>query len=237
MSRKRLTREETREQTTQRLLDAAAKVIARKGLDATSVEDIAEAAGYSRGAFYSNFSAKEDLFIELLRRDHARVTAELASLRSDDLPLDHIEARVTEFYGHMYRDNECFINWAEARLLAVRDARFRVKLNALLAEKRDQIAAFCQYFYDRLGVTPPLPTQTMALGFMSLAEGVKLSMLSNPADMSSTDATSVMTLFAQAIMQAAKARREVAKQDALHTGSASKGEPQPRRAAAAHGKD
>jgi AcrR family transcriptional regulator len=137
MSRKRLTREETREQTTQRLLDAAAKVIARKGLDATSVEDIAEAAGYSRGAFYSNFSAKEDLFIELLRRDHARVTAELASLRSDDLPLDHIEARVTEFYGHMYRDNECFINWAEARLLAVRDARFRAKLNALQAEKRD----------------------------------------------------------------------------------------------------
>jgi len=38
-------------------------------LSAASVEDIAEAAGYTRGAFYSNFSSKGDLFIELLRRD------------------------------------------------------------------------------------------------------------------------------------------------------------------------
>jgi AcrR family transcriptional regulator len=210
MSRKRLSREETREQTTQRLLDAAAKVIARKGLDATSVEDIAETAGYSRGAFYSNFSSKEDLFIEMLRRDHNKMTAELSLLRGSALPLEHIEARITEFYSHMYRDNECFINWAEARLLAVRDARFRSKLNALLAEKRQQIADFIQYFYDRLGITPPLLPQTMALGFMSLAEGVKLSMLSSPADMSSATAESVLALFIQAIMQAARARQELA---------------------------
>jgi AcrR family transcriptional regulator len=210
MSRKRLTREETREQTMQRLLDAAAKVIARKGLDATSVEDIAETAGYSRGAFYSNFSSKEDLFIELLRRDHQKVTAELSALRGSALPVEHIEARILDFYSHLYRDNECFINWAEARLLAVRDARFRIKLNALLAEKREQIAEFIQYFYDRVGIAPPLPPQTMALGFMSLAEGVKLSMLSSPADMSSATAESVLGLFAQAILQAARARQEVA---------------------------
>jgi AcrR family transcriptional regulator len=51
MIRKRLSREDSREQTLQRLLDAAEKLIARKGLDAASVEDIAAAAGYSRGAF------------------------------------------------------------------------------------------------------------------------------------------------------------------------------------------
>ncbi len=67
MSRKRMTREDSRDQTTQRLLDAAQKLIAKKGLSAASVEDIAEAAGYTRGAFYSNFSSKGDLFIELLR--------------------------------------------------------------------------------------------------------------------------------------------------------------------------
>jgi AcrR family transcriptional regulator len=210
MSRKRLTREETREQTTQRLLDAAAKVIARKGLDGTSVEDIAETAGYSRGAFYSNFSSKEDLFIELLRRHHVQVTAELSVLRGSALPMEHIEARVIDFYSHLYRDNECFINWAEARLLAVRDARFRAKLNALLTEKREQIADFIQYFYERVGIAPPLPPQTMALGFMSLAEGVKLSMLSSPADVSSATAESVLALFARAILQAAHTRRELA---------------------------
>src|SRR5579859_2309393 len=90
MSRKRLTREDSRDQTTQRLLDAAQRLIAKKGLSATSVEDIAEAAGYTRGAFYSNFSSKGDLFIELLRRDHVKATEEFNALRSDDLPLDHI---------------------------------------------------------------------------------------------------------------------------------------------------
>src|SRR5580698_6388205 len=93
MSRKRLTREDSRDQTTQRLLDAAQKLIAKKGLSAASVEDIAEAAGYTRGAFYSNFSSKGDLFIELLRRDHEKSTAELNALRSDTLPLDHIQMR------------------------------------------------------------------------------------------------------------------------------------------------
>lgn len=207
MSRKRLTREETREQTTQRLLDAAAKVIARKGLDATSVEDIAETAGYSRGAFYSNFCSKEDLFIELLRRNHARSIGELSALREDALPVEQLEARATSIYSSMYRDNECFMNWAEARLLAARDVRFRAKLNALMAEKRDEIAGFIRYFYERVGVAPPLPPETMALGFMSLAEGVKLSMLSSPTEMSPATAEAVLGLFARAIIESARARR------------------------------
>src|ERR1700719_4220477 len=103
MSRKRMTREDSRDQTTQRLLDAAQKLIAKKGLTAASVEDIAAAAGYTRGAFYSNFSGKGDLFIELLRRDHQKNTAEFNALRSDELPLQHIQGRAREIYARLYR--------------------------------------------------------------------------------------------------------------------------------------
>src|SRR6201985_2583546 len=84
MTRKRLTREDSRDQTTQRLLEAAQRLIAKKGLSAASVEDIAEAAGYTRGAFYSNFGSKSDLFIELLRRDHQQA--------SGDIPVPHSDA-------------------------------------------------------------------------------------------------------------------------------------------------
>ena len=45
-------------------------IIAKKGLNGASVEDIAAHAGYTRGAFHSNFRSKADLFIELLKRDH-----------------------------------------------------------------------------------------------------------------------------------------------------------------------
>ena len=91
MNRKRLSREDSRDRTTQRLLAAARKLFAKRGLSDTSLEDIAEEAGYTRGAFYSNFSSKGDLFIELLRRDHEATNAQLRALRDDSLPLDHIQ--------------------------------------------------------------------------------------------------------------------------------------------------
>ena len=205
MSRKRLTREDSRDQTTQRLLDAAQKLIARKGLSDASVEDIAEAAGYTRGAFYSNFNSKGDLFIELLRRDHQKTHSELGALRNDELSLDHIQSRARDLYGQVYHDNESFMNWTEARMLAARDARFRTKLNALCAEKRAQIAEFIEYFYRRAGVEPTVSPTAMAMGFMALVEGMKLSMLSSPTDVPADTAESVLTLFIDSIMRIARA--------------------------------
>jgi len=208
MTRKRLSREDSREQTTQRLLDAAQKLIARKGLDAASVENIAEAAGYSRGAFYSNFKSKDDLFIELLRRDHLRSLAQFDELRASDLPVDQMQLRTRDIYSHMFRDNESFMNWTEARMVAARDARFRAKLDALMAEKRAQIASFIGYFYQRVGVTPPMPPEKMAMGFMSLAEGVKLFMMSSPSEMTSPTAESLLSLFVDSIMKVARQEAE-----------------------------
>src|SRR4029078_9388082 len=54
-----------REATRQKLLDAAAQVFAEVGLDAASVEAICDRAGFTRGAFYSNFDRKDELFLEL----------------------------------------------------------------------------------------------------------------------------------------------------------------------------
>jgi AcrR family transcriptional regulator len=213
MSRKRLSRDDSREQTTQRLLEAAQKLIAKKGLEAASVENIAAAAGYTRGAFYSNFKSKDDLFIELLRRDHEKATAELNALRDRSLPVDHVQSRARDIYGQMYRDNESFLIWTEARMLAVRDARFRAKLNALMTEKRAQIADFIDYFYERVGVAPPLASEQMAMGFMSLAEGVKLFMMSSPAEMTGPIAESLLTVFVESIMRLARLEADSGRRD------------------------
>jgi AcrR family transcriptional regulator len=210
MIRKRLSREDSREQTTQRLLDAAQKLIAKKGLEAASVENIAAAAGYSRGAFYSNFSSKDDLFIELLRRDHEKFTAELNALRSSALSVDQVQRRIRDLYGQIYRDNESCMNWTEARMLAARDARFRSKLDTLMIQKRGQIAEFIEYFYSRVGVVPPVSPEKIAMGFMSLAEGVKLFMLSSPAEMTPAIAESLLTLFIDSIMQRARLEGDAA---------------------------
>lgn len=62
----RLTREQSRAQTRQRLLASAAVVFAREGYAGASVDRIAEEAGYSKGALYSNFASKDELFFELI---------------------------------------------------------------------------------------------------------------------------------------------------------------------------
>jgi AcrR family transcriptional regulator len=204
MSRKRMTRDDSREQTTQRLLEAAEKLIAKKGLEAASVENIAAAAGYTRGAFYSNFSSKDDLFIELLRRDHQKATDQMTALRISGVPVDELQSGARNIYGQMYRNNESFMIWTEARMLAARNTRFRTKLNALMAEKRGQVAEFIRYFYARVGVAPPMPPEDIAMGFMSLAEGVKLYLMSSPAEMTPPTAEALLTLFVDSLMRLAR---------------------------------
>ncbi len=61
----RLTREQSRAQTRERLLASAAVVFSREGYAGASVDRIAEEAGYSKGALYSNFASKDELFFEL----------------------------------------------------------------------------------------------------------------------------------------------------------------------------
>jgi len=64
----RLGREESQARTRERLIEAAWQAIARHGYAGASVGNIAEAAGYSKGAFYSNFASKEAILLELLTR-------------------------------------------------------------------------------------------------------------------------------------------------------------------------
>ncbi len=66
-----------REATRERVLDAALAVFAERGVIGASVEDICERAGFTRGAFYSNFEGKADLVDALVTREHGRVIAYL----------------------------------------------------------------------------------------------------------------------------------------------------------------
>lgn len=68
MPKKRLTRSEQQAATRTRVLDAAERVFSKKGYHRASLEEIAAAAGHSKGAVYSNFTSKADLFLELMDR-------------------------------------------------------------------------------------------------------------------------------------------------------------------------
>ena len=77
---KKLTRQENQEQTRQSLLDAAVTVFAKKGITGSSLAEIAQRAGYSKGAVYSNFTSKEDLALSVLERQAESQLNELKQL-------------------------------------------------------------------------------------------------------------------------------------------------------------
>ncbi|PRC45838.1 TetR family transcriptional regulator, partial [Mycobacterium sp. ITM-2017-0098] len=94
----RWTKERRTEHTRQILLDAAEEVFARKGLTGAALEEIADAAGFTRGAIYSQFGAKEKLFLAVVDRQRQRFLDGFAEVmmsfhRLSDVDIDELAER------------------------------------------------------------------------------------------------------------------------------------------------
>lgn len=180
MKHTRLTREQSREQTRERLLDAAQATFIRKGFIGASVEDIALAAGYTRGAFYSNFGGKAELFVELLRRDHERMQAGLREIVDMPASREEMEASVLAYYSRLPQDGDAFVLWAEAKLLAMRDTDFSARFNAFMKEKRDELKAYIEEFSARAGTPLPMDPEMLVIGLIALCDGAQLLATADP---------------------------------------------------------
>jgi len=112
--------------TRERLVDAAIAVFAEKGVLGASVEEICEAASFTRGAFYSNFSSKDDLCIAVLDRqiadqmsalDKALATVDITGTVDID---DLIRAALGVFFASRPTDRDWVLTGQELRLHAAR---------------------------------------------------------------------------------------------------------------------
>lgn len=190
-TRIRLTREQSREQTRQRLLDATHALFATQGFSATSVEQIALEAGYTRGAFYSNFQDKADIFLALLRREHERIMGEFQALLDEPAPeaegpppQDLLEARLLAHYARMHQDSQLLALMLEARLHAARDADFAPHFRRFREDLLDAVGRYAQAFSQRAGLTLSMSPEDLAFGFVALCDGCALHRLadSRPGD-------------------------------------------------------
>ncbi|HZG20531.1 MAG TPA: TetR/AcrR family transcriptional regulator [Herbaspirillum sp.] len=197
--RQRLSREQSREQTRERLLEAAHAVFMQQGYALTSVEDISTAAGYSRGAFYSNFDDKTQLFFELLRREGESIDRGFQRLLDGGLTdAEALRDALAEQYSALYRDDKCSLLWMEARIVALRDEKFRRQLDVYLEERYHQITCFVQAYCDLTGVVPSAPAREIAIGLMALCEGVSFSYRCVPHIVDGKTAESVLAWFMKA---------------------------------------
>ncbi|WP_343583574.1 TetR/AcrR family transcriptional regulator [Herbaspirillum sp.] len=203
MTRQRLSREQSREQTRERLLEAAHAVFTQKGFPLTSVEDISSAAGYSRGAFYSNFDDKNQLFFELLRREGESIDQEFRRMLGG--PVDDpaaLEEAVAAHYSRLYQGDKCSLLWMEARIVALRDEKFRAELNGFLEERYRQIAGFVEMFSKLTGTETAAPPREIAIGLMALCEGVSFAHRCAPDMVDDKTAESVLSWFLKASITA-----------------------------------
>src|SRR5437588_414214 len=140
-SRVRLTRAESRARTRVHLLEAAAEVFARRGFHGASVEEVADVAGYTKGAVYSNFASKDDLFLAVLEARQRAMVAFLeglaaraaasgeASLTLPDLDWTNLDWCLLTFEFWLY----ALRNPQVGERLAEVYRQFRARLEPLLA--------------------------------------------------------------------------------------------------------
>jgi AcrR family transcriptional regulator len=200
-TRQRLSREQSREQTRERLLEASHTVFIQRGFALASVEDIAAAAGYSRGAFYSNFNDKTELFFELLRRESAEIDLEFHRMLREPLAnAVELQEKIAGYYSTMYRDDMCSQLWMEAKIVAVRDDKFRAMLSIFLEERHKQIAEFVETFARLTDTQPAAPAHHIAIGLMALCEGVCFAHRCDPQRIDDKTAEAVLSWFLKATL-------------------------------------
>jgi AcrR family transcriptional regulator len=170
-TRKRLTRQESKEVTRARLIEAAEKVFIRKGFDNASVEEISETAGYSRGAFYSNFDSKEQVFVAVIDRRRLTVLKVLDDMfQQIPEPAERIIA-VREWFSNQWRLKDFITLRMEFSRKAMRDRSVRKHLAELSRQELEAYAAVGR----NLNATDELPgdrPEMVALVLLAVAHGL-----------------------------------------------------------------
>ena len=169
---KRLTRAEAKARTRERLLDAAARTFARKGYAGATVEEIAEAAGYTIGALYAHFSGKQELFLELMSSRANRRRAAVAEIFRADDGRDPVDALAEFLERTGSPDPDLMALRAEFWLYAVRNPD---AMGALTAQRREQVDALVDLVsvaMEPRGVPPGVSARAVATVALAMFQGL-----------------------------------------------------------------
>jgi AcrR family transcriptional regulator len=177
----RLTREESKANTRERLLTAARTVFARSGFHGASVEEIASEAGFSTGALYSNFDGKEDLFLAVMERaieEHAReITTAVAARPS---VTERATGGARQWMRMIEREPEVLLLFVEFWAYGVRDSQVRPQVAAQFARVRQLLTTLIADGVRDFGLELDIPAEQLAVAIDALADGIARQKLADP---------------------------------------------------------
>jgi AcrR family transcriptional regulator len=170
----------TRDETRQRIIAAAADVFAERGVAGTTVEQITLAAGFTRGAFYSNFTTKEELAVAMLEEHLAMSQSHNRALlhRHPD-PVTFVDA----LRDDVGRDDPLHRNpllQVELMLFVARTPELRPVLGAHLRAMRDLVGDLAATTLSTNGLDLPLEPHELGTVLVALEDGLRLHRLIDP---------------------------------------------------------
>jgi len=181
----RMTRAQKKAETRSCLLEAAAKVFSRRGMQQGSIDEVAEHAGFTKGAFYANFKSKEELFLAMLDDRFAKHLDEIDRvLASDAEPEDQARAGAAGFMDFISSDQEWERLFFEFSAYASRNENFRQELVTRRRYLQERIAELYRRRAEQLGVDPPIAVADIARMTFAMADGIAMQKLLDPESVS-----------------------------------------------------
>ena len=172
-----------REATVERLLDAALETFAELGFAAASVEDVCRRGGFTRGAFYSSFRSKEELFAALITRESARNLARARErLAGVEDEADPVTAAVDRCVSTFRADRTWVLVHTEYLLQAARSPEAATVLRRQSAAVLDDLAGFITEIAGRAGITLAVPAGSLARMVVALHDGLAIGRVVEDGD-------------------------------------------------------
>jgi len=174
-------RAEKKQLTRSRLLDAAEKVFADRGFAEASLDEIAEVAGLTKGAVYSNFDKKLDLLLAVLDERMNRRFLEITEIIDTTKALPEQAEQGGQLFMDVFQDErDLYLLWLECSVHSVHDPDVRESLVKMDHAIRDVVADFIAYHANLLGITLPMPAKQLATALVCLADGLALERMKDP---------------------------------------------------------
>ena len=177
----RLSRAESQARTREQLLATATQLFLRDGYFATSLEKVADEAGFSKGAVYSNFGGKDELCLAVLDGIHADQALQIGGALGARGGFDRRLAALRRWAERTLGDE----GWSSLEIEFASQARRDPGLRAELARRsvaiRALIATMIEAHADDFGIELPLPAADLATALLSLGVGLGLQRALDPA--------------------------------------------------------
>ena len=172
-----------REATRARLLDGARQVIADQGVNGASVEAICDAAGFTRGAFYSNFSSRDELVLAIIADDRSRILAQIEEVLAD--PPDGPEAIVAAIQSGLTDVDSLrrHLVRTELTLYALRSPAVRPDFVRVRREFREGFRRAVENAAAAQGITLHLDADLLVRAVEALHDGATMQSLLEPHEL------------------------------------------------------